>query len=83
MMKYCGARYRHPNPTRQAARLDVLRERDRQRHGSGVLPCAVLQRKQGGEFGTISALTLARMQFAFTVSFHFVFPANTIGLASY
>lgn len=32
---------------------------------------------------SISALTLARMQFAFTVSFHFIFPAFTIGLASY
>lgn len=29
------------------------------------------------------ALTLARVQFAFTVSFHFIFPAFTIGLASY
>jgi cytochrome d ubiquinol oxidase subunit I len=29
------------------------------------------------------ALLLARIQFAFTVSFHFVFPAVTIGLASY
>ncbi len=29
------------------------------------------------------ALTLARFQFAFTVSFHFIFPAFTIGLASY
>ena len=29
------------------------------------------------------ALLLARIQFAFTVSFHFVFPALTIGLASY
>jgi cytochrome d ubiquinol oxidase subunit I len=29
------------------------------------------------------ALTLARLQFAFTVSFHFLFPAITIGLASY
>lgn len=29
------------------------------------------------------ALTLARIQFAFTVSFHFIFPAFTIGLASY
>ncbi len=30
-----------------------------------------------------TALTLARMQFAFTVSFHFIFPAISIGLASY
>jgi cytochrome d ubiquinol oxidase subunit I len=29
------------------------------------------------------ALTLARLQFAFTMSFHIVFPALTIGLASY
>ncbi len=34
-------------------------------------------------FEAISALTLARMQFAFTVSFHFIFPSFTIGLASY
>ena len=34
-------------------------------------------------FETLSALTLARMQFAFTVSFHFIFPSFTIGLASY
>src|SRR6056297_3101096 len=30
-----------------------------------------------------SAETLARIQFAFTVSFHIIFPAFTIGLASY
>jgi cytochrome d ubiquinol oxidase subunit I len=30
-----------------------------------------------------AALTLARLQFAFTVSFHIIFPAFTIGLASY
>ena len=29
------------------------------------------------------ALLLARAQFAFTISFHFIFPAFTIGLASY
>ena len=29
------------------------------------------------------ALLLARFQFAFTVIFHFLFPAFTIGLASY
>jgi cytochrome d ubiquinol oxidase subunit I len=33
--------------------------------------------------GTITALNLARSQFAFTVSFHFIFPAFSIGLASY
>jgi cytochrome d ubiquinol oxidase subunit I len=32
---------------------------------------------------TATALVLARAQFAFTVSFHFVFPAFSIGLASY
>ena len=31
----------------------------------------------------VDALLLARIQFAFTVSFHFLFPAVTIGLASY
>src|SRR5918996_4830370 len=29
------------------------------------------------------ALLLARIQFAFTVSFHFIFPSFSIGLASY
>src|SRR5580698_6591168 len=33
--------------------------------------------------GTVTALTLARAQFAFTISFHFIFPAFSIGLASY
>ena len=32
---------------------------------------------------SIDALLLARIQFAFTISFHIVFPALTIGLASY
>ncbi|MEG2877816.1 MAG: cytochrome ubiquinol oxidase subunit I, partial [Comamonas sp.] len=31
----------------------------------------------------LSALDLARIQFAFTISFHIVFPSITIGLASY
>ncbi|MGX7896982.1 cytochrome ubiquinol oxidase subunit I [Tsuneonella sp. HG222] len=31
----------------------------------------------------LDALLLARLQFAFTVSFHFIFPAFSIGLASY
>src|SRR5260221_8761199 len=31
----------------------------------------------------LSALELARIQFGFTVSFHIIFPAITIGLASY
>src|SRR6478609_3028933 len=30
-----------------------------------------------------TALILARLQFAFTISFHFIFPAFSIGLASY
>ncbi len=34
-------------------------------------------------FENLDALVLARFQFAFTVSFHFLFPAFTIGLASY
>jgi cytochrome d ubiquinol oxidase subunit I len=34
-------------------------------------------------FDTMDALLLARIQFAFTVSFHFIFPAFSIGLASY
>jgi cytochrome bd ubiquinol oxidase subunit I len=34
-------------------------------------------------FDLLDALLLARIQFAFTVSFHFLFPAITIGLASY
>jgi cytochrome d ubiquinol oxidase subunit I len=33
--------------------------------------------------GTVTALNLARAQFAFTVSFHFIFPAFSIGLASF
>lgn len=32
---------------------------------------------------TVNMLLLARMQFAFTVAFHIIFPAFTIGLASY
>ncbi|MCA0909460.1 cytochrome ubiquinol oxidase subunit I [Qipengyuania gaetbuli] len=34
-------------------------------------------------FENADALMLARIQFAFTVSFHFIFPAFSIGLASY
>src|ERR1700710_1116809 len=33
--------------------------------------------------GTATALILARAQFAFTVSFHFIFPSFSIGLASF
>jgi cytochrome d ubiquinol oxidase subunit I len=32
---------------------------------------------------SLTALELARIQFAFTISFHIIFPAITIGLASY
>ena len=31
----------------------------------------------------LDALLLSRIQFAFTVSFHIVFPAMTIGLAAF
>ena len=31
----------------------------------------------------LSAFALARMQFAFTVSFHIIFPATSIGLACF
>ncbi len=34
-------------------------------------------------FDHVDAVSLARAQFAFTVSFHFIFPAFSIGLASY
>ncbi|BAK67519.1 putative cytochrome bd-I oxidase subunit I [Sphingobium sp. SYK-6] len=34
-------------------------------------------------FAEVDAVLLARIQFAFTVSFHFIFPAFSIGLASY
>lgn len=34
-------------------------------------------------FDGFDALLLARLQFAFTVSFHFIFPSFSIGLASY
>ena len=34
-------------------------------------------------FESFDPLLLARLQFAFTVSFHFIFPSFTIGLASY
>src|SRR3712207_1506722 len=37
----------------------------------------------GSMLDGLDALTLARIQFAFTVSFHFLFPAFSIGLASY
>src|SRR5918994_5131609 len=34
-------------------------------------------------FQDADAIFLARLQFAFTISFHFIFPAFSIGLASY
>jgi len=34
-------------------------------------------------FAGFDAITLARIQFGFTVAFHFIFPAFSIGLASY
>jgi cytochrome bd ubiquinol oxidase subunit I len=34
-------------------------------------------------FDNFDAVLLARIQFAFTISFHFIFPAFSIGLASY
>ncbi len=34
-------------------------------------------------FDAIDPIILARMQFGFTVSFHFIFPSFSIGLASY
>ena len=34
-------------------------------------------------FENFDAVFLARLQFAFTISFHFIFPAFTIGLASF
>jgi cytochrome bd ubiquinol oxidase subunit I len=34
-------------------------------------------------FEALDAVLLARLQFAFTVSFHFIFPSFSIGLASY
>ncbi|MET0371063.1 MAG: cytochrome ubiquinol oxidase subunit I [Sphingobium sp.] len=34
-------------------------------------------------FGSLDPVLLARIQFGFTVSFHFIFPAFSIGLASY
>ena len=43
-------------------------------------PCAYLSDVM---LDGLDALVLARFQFAFTVSFHFIFPAFSIGLASY
>jgi cytochrome bd ubiquinol oxidase subunit I len=40
-------------------------------------------RKQGTPMSHLDPLLLARIQFGFTISFHIVFPAITIGLGSY
>lgn len=40
-------------------------------------------RKDCTVFESFDATLLARIQFAFTVSFHIIFPAFSIGLASY
>src|SRR5207253_8465315 len=59
-------------------------------HGpEGVtFPAATLEPPDEGSWGDMPdpdgiALILARAQFAFTISLHFVFPAFSIGLASY
>ena len=44
---------------------------------------AQLQSEEFTMFESLDALLLARIQFAFTVSFHIIFPAFTIGLASW
>jgi len=44
---------------------------------------AITTKETGTMFDTFDALLLARIQFAFTISFHFIFPAFSIGLASY
>ena len=44
---------------------------------------AVPLRKDCTVFESFDATLLARIQFAFTVSFHIIFPAFSIGLASY
>jgi cytochrome bd ubiquinol oxidase subunit I len=41
------------------------------------------QARRAAMFLGLDATILARIQFAFTVTFHIVFPAFTIGLASY
>src|SRR3546814_17906558 len=49
-----------------------------------LFPYTTLFRSRGLEmFDSVTALGLARFQFAFTISAHIIFPAFTIGLASY
>ncbi|HEX9447849.1 MAG TPA: cytochrome ubiquinol oxidase subunit I, partial [Dongiaceae bacterium] len=38
---------------------------------------------EGGQDVGLTALFLSRQQFAFTVSFHIIFPSFTIGLAAW
>src|SRR6185503_17434188 len=60
-----------------------LRERQRLLRAS-LLPSALARPStQGAMLTDSTALLLARWQFAFTVSFHFLFPPFTIGLAAY
>jgi hypothetical protein len=42
-----------------------------------------IQSRGGSMTLGLTALELARIQFAFTVSFHIIFPAISIGLASF
>jgi cytochrome bd ubiquinol oxidase subunit I len=51
--------------------------------GAGQRPQGDRQREDGDGSMEFSALDLARFQFAFTISFHIIFPSFTIGLASY
>jgi len=67
------------------------RDKIRRRHASGRSSrqadnegvAAVFEAPFESLFGAVDAVLLARIQFAFTVSFHFIFPAFSIGLASY
>ena len=46
-------------------------------------PCGRDKRGDWGDAMDASALLLSRLQFAFTVSFHIIFPSFTIGLAAW
>ena len=70
----CGRR-RRSDGGRRRARCARLGEAQRPRPHLGGTAVA--------DAMTFDALHLARAQFAFTMSFHFVFPAFSIGLASY
>ncbi len=56
---------------------------DRQAGSAGSPAGGYRQLRLTGMDTAFSALDLARLQFAFTVSFHIVFPALSIGLASF